>query len=118
MTRLEFDTASRTVRTLHVQRAHGAAAKLRVGLGRVVLAAGALNTPRLLLRSGLGPASVLGADTRVRNDAVGRELHDHVSAQVSLAPNLQTSETGPRFIHLVSHHTSTFVKSVCTARLT
>jgi choline dehydrogenase len=48
----------------------------------VVLCAGALLTPKLLLLSGLGPAEDLGrVGIRCRQDlpAVGRNLHDHVA---------------------------------------
>lgn len=46
----------------------------------VILAAGAFGTPRLLLRSGIGPADelrALGIDARVDLRSVGRGLQDH-----------------------------------------
>lgn len=47
--------------------------------GLLVLAGGALNTPRLLLRSGIGPADALppGAQSKVINERVGRNVSDH-----------------------------------------
>ncbi|MHA3724722.1 GMC family oxidoreductase [Leucobacter sp. HY1910] len=51
----------------------------------VILAAGALDSPRVLLRSGIGPASELaehGIASRVDLPGVGKNLHDHVLAPV------------------------------------
>lgn len=83
-------TDSRAVQvTLEGERAVG----VRLADGRsvrareeVVLTAGAVETPALLLRSGIGPAAHLqDVGVAVRHDlpGVGRDLHDHV--QVSLA---------------------------------
>lgn len=56
----------------------------RLGAERgVILAAGAVGTPTLLLRSGIGPAGELAAiGVPVRHDlpGVGRNLHDHLLA--------------------------------------
>ncbi|AMB59361.1 GMC family oxidoreductase [Microterricola viridarii] len=54
----------------------------------VVLAAGALDSPRVLLRSGIGPASELGAHgirSVVDLPGVGKNLHDHLLAPVIFA---------------------------------
>lgn len=51
----------------------------------VVLAAGALDSPRVLLRSGIGPAEELGAHgipSLVDLPGVGKNLHDHLLAPV------------------------------------
>lgn len=51
----------------------------------VILAAGALDSPRVLLRSGIGPATELaehGIASRVDLPGVGKNLHDHVLAPV------------------------------------
>lgn len=51
----------------------------------VILAAGAIDSPRVLLRSGIGPASELaehGIASRVDLPGVGKNLHDHVLAPV------------------------------------
>ena len=51
----------------------------------VVLAAGALDSPRVLLRSGIGPADELaevGIEARVDLPGVGKNLHDHYLAPV------------------------------------
>lgn len=51
----------------------------------VILAAGALDSPRVLLRSGIGPADelqALGIRSRVNLPGVGKNLHDHLLAPV------------------------------------
>ncbi|WP_017793542.1 GMC family oxidoreductase [Leucobacter salsicius] len=51
----------------------------------VILAAGAIDSPRVLLRSGIGPADELaehGIASRVDLPGVGKNLHDHVLAPV------------------------------------
>lgn len=54
----------------------------------VILAAGAIDSPRVLLRSGIGPADELGEvgiDVVLDLPGVGRNLHDHVLAPVIFA---------------------------------
>ncbi|WP_209707129.1 GMC family oxidoreductase N-terminal domain-containing protein [Leucobacter exalbidus] len=51
----------------------------------VILAAGAIDSPRLLLRSGIGPADELaqhGIASRADLPGVGKNLHDHLLAPV------------------------------------
>lgn len=51
----------------------------------VILAAGAIDSPRVLLRSGIGPADELraiGIEARVDLPGVGKNLHDHYLAPV------------------------------------
>lgn len=51
----------------------------------VILAAGAIDSPRVLLRSGIGPAEELrevGIDVRVDLPGVGKNLHDHLLVPV------------------------------------
>lgn len=53
----------------------------RIEAGEVVLCAGALDTPRILLLSGVGPADHLaecGIDVAVDASGVGENLHDHL----------------------------------------
>jgi choline dehydrogenase len=55
--------------------------------GRVVLAAGAYNSPQVLQRSGVGPREVLrsiGVDPRLELPGVGEHLLDHVSSLIAL----------------------------------
>lgn len=66
---------------------------------RVVLAAGAVHTPQLLMLSGIGPARSLdrlGVDRVVVNEAVGRNFQDHPFAPVMTLLKEQTSYTGVR----------------------
>lgn len=54
----------------------------------VVLAAGAIGSPQLLLHSGIGPAgelAPLGIDTVVDLPGVGKNLQDHVNGSISFA---------------------------------
>lgn len=74
--RLLFDGA----RVCGVELGTGPAAGARVSAGEVVLAAGAVATPALLLRSGIGPADELraaGVDVRLDLPGVGRGFSDH-----------------------------------------
>ncbi|APZ50386.1 GMC family oxidoreductase [Salipiger abyssi] len=53
----------------------------------VILAAGAINSPELLLRSGIGPAAMLNAaGVRVAHDlpGVGQNLRDHVDGMITV----------------------------------
>ncbi|MDO5051582.1 MAG: FAD-dependent oxidoreductase [Pseudoclavibacter sp.] len=67
-------------RVLGVQgRAEGGPVELRAG--QTVLCAGALDTPRILLHSGIGPAAELeslGIPVLADAPGVGRNLHDHL----------------------------------------
>jgi 5-(hydroxymethyl)furfural/furfural oxidase len=59
---------------------------VEVAASLVVVSAGALHSPALLLRSGIGPAAALsrlGIDVAVRRDGVGRNLQEHPSIGVS-----------------------------------
>jgi choline dehydrogenase-like flavoprotein len=59
-----------------------------VHAGQVVLSAGALDTPRILLRSGVGPADelrALGIPVVLDLPGVGRNLHDHLLSPVIFA---------------------------------
>jgi choline dehydrogenase len=62
----------------------------RVEADQVVLAAGTIDSPRILLRSGIGPAAdltELGLDVILDLPGVGRNLHDHL-----LSPVIFTTE--------------------------
>jgi len=64
----------------------------------VVLAAGALNTPRLLMVSGMGPADDLrqaGIAPVVDRPGVGRNLQDHPNIYVSAYLNRDVRRTAP-----------------------
>jgi choline dehydrogenase-like flavoprotein len=59
-----------------------------INADQVVLSAGALNSPQLLMLSGIGPGSLLhahGVGVVVDNDAVGRNLMDHAAIALPFA---------------------------------
>jgi choline dehydrogenase len=61
---------------------------VRVAAGEVVVAAGAINSPRLLMLSGLGPAdhlAAVGVPVVADLPGVGANLQDHLAAAVSYA---------------------------------
>ncbi len=82
----------RGVRFLHKGRAFDALAK-----AEVVLAAGAINTPKILELSGIGRPDVLGAhgiETRFESAGVGRNLQDHLQIRtVFKVKNAKTLNT-------------------------
>jgi len=63
----------------------------------VILSAGAINSAKLLMLSGIGPAddlSALGIDPVHHLPGVGHNLHDHVDAYVCVRINAPISYTG------------------------
>lgn len=72
-----------------------------VGAGRVIVSMGALHSPALLLRSGIGPAShlaAMGIPVVAERRGVGRNLREHPSIGVSafLRPNARI-ESGEHY---------------------
>lgn len=60
----------------------------------VIVSAGAINTPQLLMLSGIGPADALktqGIDVRIASPGVGANLQDHLSAGMEFA----RTQSGP-----------------------
>ena len=71
----------------------------RISADRVVLCAGAIHTPHLLMLSGIGPAKVLaaiGVEPVVTNEAVGQNLQDHPMIPVVTLLREQTELLGAR----------------------
>jgi 5-(hydroxymethyl)furfural/furfural oxidase len=67
-------------------RLRGPAGALEVRAALVIVSAGALHSPALLLRSGIGPGAQLarhGVSTLVARNGVGRNLQEHPSIGVS-----------------------------------
>jgi 5-(hydroxymethyl)furfural/furfural oxidase len=103
--RVEFD-GSRAV-ALHVLI--GGASK-RIEAGEIILSAGAIHSPAILMRSGIGPAALLGAlDIPVRVDApVGENLRDHpqLSAQLELKPEARAKGLDQRHTNCCVRYSS------------
>ena len=77
----------------------------------VVLSAGAIHTPALLMRAGIGPADhlhMLGIDVVADLDGVGRNLQDHPAIAVSayLAPSARYQPETGRHIHMHLRYSS------------
>ena len=71
----------------------------------VVLAAGAIDTPRLLLLSGIGPEEQLdrhGIPVVHASPGVGRNLRDHLANGVLAAVDAETLYTAERLRHLLA----------------
>jgi len=90
-TRLLFDGDSR--RVTGVEYVQGGATRQLAARREVLLAAGALQSPQLLLHSGIGPGDhlqALGITTRLDLPGVGNNLHDHIDVvQVMDAPGVR-----------------------------
>lgn len=70
----------------------------RVHTDTVVLAAGALDSPRILLLSGVGPADELravGIDVIANLQGVGKNLHDHFLSPVIFTTTKRTVDPSP-----------------------
>jgi choline dehydrogenase-like flavoprotein len=108
-------TVRTNARVIGVELENGRAVGVRVASRRgtqvlradreVILAAGAINTPRLLMLSGIGDAAELGAvGVRVVHDlpGVGKNLKDHLNTNVHTALKDPISYDGlNRFPHML-----------------
>jgi choline dehydrogenase len=77
--------------------------------GRIVLSAGAIGTPAVLLRSGVGPRAqlaALGIDSVADLPGVGRNLWDHPSSGVVLAPLPGNADMANPVVQVVLHCTA------------
>ncbi len=71
----------------------------------VIVAAGVIESPRLLLLSGIGPADelrALGVEVVVDLPGVGRNLHDHVVSAVTYSAEREVPPPGPGLTHFQS----------------
>jgi choline dehydrogenase-like flavoprotein len=81
----------------------------RVGARRVIVSAGAINTPGLLLRSGVGPRAEverLGVDLVADVPAVGARLLDHPGSAIFLVPRWGLSKVGHPIVQTVLRYRS------------
>lgn len=73
------------VRAVRLRSVDGSQQELATDDAELVLCAGAVDTPALLLRSGIGPREQLseaGIDTNIELPGVGANLHDHPAVPV------------------------------------
>jgi choline dehydrogenase len=83
VTRLDLDS---TGRVRAVEYVNGGRAGRAGVLGEVILAAGAIGSPKILMLSGVGPADEVsrhGIRVRIDLPGVGRNLHDHPAVPVT-----------------------------------
>jgi choline dehydrogenase len=76
---------------------------------RVALCAGAIGTPAILLRSGIGPADelrALGIEVALDLPGVGRNLWDHVASGIVLAPRPGLIDPASPVVQVVLHCTA------------
>lgn len=91
VTRILFDDDNRATGIEYVDNAFDRASTLTANR-EVVVSAGAINTPQLLMLSGIGPADHLtetGVDVRVDAPGVGSNLQDHPEAVISWESNVE-----------------------------
>jgi choline dehydrogenase-like flavoprotein len=101
---LEIRTHARALRLLiekdravGVELANGRTIETVRTSGEVMVAAGAVNSPRLLLLSGVGPAEhlkALGIRTLANLPGVGRNLQDHLCTSVHVELNRPAGDDG------------------------
>ncbi len=81
----------------------------RIGARRVIVSAGAINTPGLLLRSGVGPRAEverLGVTPVADVPAIGTRLLDHPGAAIFLVPRWGLSKTTHPLVQTVLRYRS------------
>ena len=71
----------------------------------VILCAGAIHSPAMLLRAGIGPVGHLhdmGIDVRVKREGVGQNLMEHAAAAISAwtKPDARINQITRRHVHL------------------
>jgi choline dehydrogenase len=87
----------------------GAAGPEQVRAGRVILSAGAFQSPALLLRSGIGPArhlAAVGVDCAVDLPGVGENLMDHAGTAIFLVPKGELPPPDDRVCQLGARYSS------------
>ncbi|MCB1491566.1 MAG: GMC family oxidoreductase N-terminal domain-containing protein [Rhodobiaceae bacterium] len=80
-------------RAVGVEYARGGTRHIARAGGEVILSGGAINSPQLLMLSGIGPASALGGlgiETLVDNANVGRNMCDHQGPNYTWRMNVPT----------------------------
>src|SRR5690625_2912259 len=91
VTRILFDDDNRATGVEYLSNAFSRLESLHANR-EVIVCAGAIDTPKLLMLSGIGPAEHLqevGVDVRVDSPGVGSNLQDHPEAVISWASKVQ-----------------------------
>ncbi|QIS19605.1 mycofactocin dehydrogenase MftG [Nocardia terpenica] len=94
-------------RGVRLSRAGGPVEEVRGG--RIVLAAGAVGSPMILMRSGIGPAGELrrhDIEVRVDSPGVGGNLIDHPRTGVFMSPAEGTVDTSEAFLQTILRTTA------------
>lgn len=88
----------------------------------VILAAGAIGSPQLLMLSGIGPAAeltALGIPVAVDNDQVGANLADHLAAgvswQVSGWRTMESAQSLPSLVRYLAARRGPYVSNIAEA---
>lgn len=106
VTRIELDDDLRATGVHVVADMHGRLA--RIGAKReVVVSAGAIDSPKLLMLSGIGPADHLrevGVDVRVDSPGVGSNLQDHPEAVIRWESKKPMVRTSPQWWEIGLFH--------------
>lgn len=74
--------------------------------GEVVLSASAINSPKILMHSGIGPTDQLsdaGIRVMIGNKAVGRNLQEHPACQVKAFVNVRTANQEFNALGMIKH---------------
>src|SRR5699024_11053786 len=90
VTRILFDENNRALGVEYLDNAFDRTATLMANR-EVIVSAGAIDTPKLLMLSGIGPAEhlqVTGVDVRIDAPGVGSNLQDHPEAVISWESNV------------------------------
>ena len=93
-------------RCVGVEYTHDGAVKSARAAHEVVVAAGAIESPRLLMLSGIGGEAELashGIEVRVNLEGVGKNLHDHVLSPVIFSASRPVPPTVPGTQPLHAH---------------
>jgi choline dehydrogenase len=90
-------------RAVGVAFRHGGEAQVALADGEVVLSCGGINTPRLLMLSGVGPGDhlrALGLPVRLDQPQVGRNFQNHLAYKVAYATHAPL--TGYRYLNPIA----------------
>jgi choline dehydrogenase len=96
-------------RAVGVEIQTGNGAREEIAARRVILAAGAIGSPTILMRSGIGPAGqlrTLGIDTRSDLAGVGANLIDHPRTGAFMAAKADSWQPGDPFLQSILRTTA------------